>query len=69
MPVPRKLFADSIEYVKGMQSMKTAKQRAAQLLNAAKRAVEIAIEDNESAALAYLTQIEAQLVDKSGQPA
>ncbi len=30
------------------------KQRAAQLLDAAKRAVEIAIEDSEAAALAYL---------------
>jgi hypothetical protein len=32
----------------------TAKQRATQLLEAAKRAVEIAIEDSETAALAYL---------------
>jgi len=31
--------------------------RAAQLLDAAKRAVEIAIEDSEAAALAYLDQI------------
>lgn len=36
-----------------------AKQRATQLLDAAKRAVEIAIEDSESAALAYLEKIES----------
>ena len=34
-----------------------AKQRATQLLEAAKRAVEIAIEDSEDAALAYLAQV------------
>jgi type I restriction enzyme M protein len=33
------------------------KQRATQLLDAAKRAVEIAIEDSEAAALAYLDQV------------
>ena len=32
------------------------KQRATQLLDAAKRAVEIAIEDSETAALAYLAE-------------
>ncbi len=34
-----------------------AKHRAAQLLDAAKRAVEIAIEESETAALAYLETI------------
>ena len=34
-----------------------AKQRATQLLDAAKRAVEIAIEDSEAAALAYLAGV------------
>lgn len=33
------------------------KQRASQLLDAAKRAVEIAIEDSEAAALAYLAEV------------
>jgi type I restriction enzyme S subunit len=35
-----------------------AKQRAAQLLDAAERAVEIAIEDSETTALAYLEGVE-----------
>lgn len=38
----------------GVTAARQAKQRAAQLLDAAKRAVEIAIEDSEAAALAYL---------------
>ena len=54
LPVPRALINDSIPYVTAMQKMKSAKQRATQLLDAAKRAVEIAIEDSEEAALQYL---------------
>lgn len=64
MPVPRMLVHDSAPYVNAMQSMKTAKQRATKLLNAAKRAVEIAIEDSEAAAMNYLTEIELQHTNK-----
>ncbi|WP_230112318.1 hypothetical protein [Stenotrophomonas lactitubi] len=56
MPIPRVLIDNPAPYVEAMQAMKSAKQRAAKLLNAAKRAVEIAIEDSEAAALAYLHQ-------------
>lgn len=54
MPVPRVLIADSTPYVNAMRSMKAAKQSANQMLEAAKRAVEIAIEDSEAAAMKYL---------------
>jgi type I restriction enzyme S subunit len=40
-----------------MQTLKAAKQHAKKLLEAAKRAVEIAIEDSEAAALAYLSEV------------
>ena len=54
MPVPRALIDDSARYVKAMQNLKTAKQRAARFFDAAKRAVEIAIEESEAAALRHL---------------
>jgi hypothetical protein len=54
MPVPRLLVADPMPYVIAMREAKAAKQRAGKLLDAAKRVVEIAIEDSESAALKYL---------------
>lgn len=41
-------------------AFRQARQHAARLLDAAKRAVEIAIEDSEAAALAYLAQLGAQ---------
>lgn len=57
MPVPRALIADPAPYVNAMQRLKASKQRAGELLAAATRAVEIAIEDSEAAALAYLDQV------------
>jgi hypothetical protein len=40
-----------------MQKLKASRQRAGELLAAATRAVEIAIEDSEAAALAYIDQM------------
>jgi type I restriction enzyme, S subunit len=57
MPVPRKLIANPEPYVDAMQKLKASKQRAGELLAAATRAVEIAIEDSEAAALAYLDKV------------
>jgi hypothetical protein len=54
LPVPGVLIAQANDYFSAIQSMITARERATQLLDAAKRAVEIAIEDSEAAALAYL---------------
>lgn len=54
IPVPRVLISDQVSYVKAMQEMIGQKQLATSLLDAAKRAVEIAIENGEAAALAYL---------------
>lgn len=47
---------DQAEFERYAKQARAAKQRAAQLLDAAKRAVEIAIEDSEAAALAYLEE-------------
>ncbi len=57
MPVPRALIANPTPYVNAMQKLKASKQRAGELLAAATRAVEIAIEDSEGAALAYIDQV------------
>lgn len=57
MPVPRALIANPALYVNAMQKLKASKQRAGELLAAATRAVEIAIEDSEGAALAYIDQV------------
>lgn len=46
------------EIRQAVESSFAAKQRATELLEAAKRAVEIAIEDSEAAALAYLKYVE-----------
>lgn len=54
IPIPRTLISNQMNYVKAMQEMITQRQLAVSLLDAAKRAVEIAIEDSEAAALAYL---------------
>lgn len=54
LPVPRVLIAQADDYVLAVRAMIAARERATQLLDAAKRAVEIAIEDSETAALAYL---------------
>ena len=57
MPVPRALIANPAPYANAMQKLKASKRRAGELLAAATRAVEIAIEDSEAAALAYLDQV------------
>lgn len=57
LPIPRAVSADADQYVKSVREIQTARKRAVTLLNAAKRAVEIAIEDNEAAALAYLESV------------
>lgn len=49
----RSAIADCVE-----QSL-TSKDRSTQLLSATKRAVEIAVEDSEAAALAYLDSLDA----------
>ncbi|EMK6863933.1 hypothetical protein H8F06_09495 [Vibrio fluvialis] len=54
IPIPRALISNQVNYVKAMQEMIAQRQLAVSLLEAAKRAVEIAIEDSEAAALAYL---------------
>ncbi|HAS3567707.1 TPA: hypothetical protein I6203_002450 [Vibrio cholerae] len=54
IPIPRALISNQENYVKAMQEMISQRQLAASLLEAAKRSVEIAIEDSEAAALAYL---------------
>ncbi|GAB4561765.1 MAG: hypothetical protein Tsb007_26950 [Rhizobacter sp.] len=58
MPVPRALIANPAPYVEALQALKSARQRAAKLLDAAKRAVEVAIEDGESVAMSYLKTFE-----------
>lgn len=58
IPVPDAVAAASGEVTSIVQQGFAARRRARQLLDAAKRAVEIAIEDSETAAMAYLTQAE-----------
>jgi hypothetical protein len=58
IPVPDAVAAVSAELTTIVQQGFAARGRARQLLNAAKRAVEIAIEDSEAAAMAYLAQAE-----------
>ena len=54
LPVPRVLIATPDDYVQAVRTMIASRGRATQLLDAAKRAVEIAIEKDEAAGLAYL---------------
>jgi type I restriction enzyme S subunit len=54
LPVPRALIAGQATYEAAVRQMVTQRQHATRLLDAAKRAVEMAIEDSEAAALAYL---------------
>jgi len=57
LPIP-KIDSDTQRKVDtSVQAAREAKARAALLLAAATRAVEIAIEDSEAAALAYLAQV------------
>lgn len=58
IPVPDAVAAVSAEVTSIVQQGFAARRGARQLLDAAKRAVEIAIEDGEAAAMAYLTQAE-----------
>lgn len=60
LPVPKALIEHANDYVAAVQSMIDARQRATQLLDAAKRAVEIAIESSEGDALAFLDQTLAE---------
>lgn len=54
LPVPRALITDQAVYHTAVRQMVKQRQRATRLLEAAKRAVEIAIENSEAAALAHL---------------
>lgn len=54
LPLPKVLISGQASYLAAVREMVAQRQRATQLLDAAKRAVEIAIEDSEAAALAYL---------------
>lgn len=54
LPVPRALIQQANEYVVAVRSVIAKRKRATELLDTAKRAVEIAIEDSEAAAIAYL---------------
>lgn len=56
LPVPKALIARGGEFVAAVQSMITLQERSKQLLEAAKRAVEIAIEQDETAGMAYLAR-------------
>jgi hypothetical protein len=57
LPVPRVLISDHANYETAVREMVAQRQRAASLLDAAKRAVEIAIEESEPAALRYLRNV------------
>jgi len=58
LPMPELTTHVETQIVDHLQNARLAKARAASLLDAAKRAVEIAIEDSETAALAYLADVE-----------
>lgn len=54
LPVPRVLLLQASEYVTTVRSVISKREQAIRLLDAAKRAVEIAIDQDENSALAYL---------------
>ncbi len=58
LPLPRVLIQEANEYVTAVRSVISRRESATQLLAAAKRAVEIAIEDSETAALDHLAACE-----------
>jgi hypothetical protein len=58
LPIPRVTTTTQQAIEKSVLAARQAKQRATQLLDATKRAVEIAIEDSEAAALAYLENVD-----------
>ena len=57
LPIPRAIIAEARQYVQSVQLIKSSRKRSTQLLEAAKRAVEIAIEDSEAAALKFLKSV------------
>jgi len=57
LPLPSLEDAASLKIVKDMKRARDQRSRAITLLNAAKRAVEIAIEDSERAALRFLRDL------------
>lgn len=57
LPVPRALIAGQATYETAVRQMVTQRQRATVLLDAARRAVEIAIEEGEPTALEYLQDV------------
>ena len=59
LPLPSVDDATEKAVVAAVQEGRAARARAHSLLDAAKRAVEIAIEDSEAAALAYLDKMGA----------
>lgn len=59
LPLPRALIQHAAEYVTAVRSVIAKRERATQLLDAAKRAVEIAIEDSETVAKKYLSTRES----------
>lgn len=61
IPVPDAVATVSGQITKIVQDGFTARNRARKLLEAAKRAVEVAIEDGEPAAMAYLDQAEGAI--------
>lgn len=61
LPLPHIPDAVADQVTQNVIAAKAAKARAASLLEAAKRAVEIAIEDGEPAAMAYLDQAEGAI--------
>ena len=58
LPVPRVLLTQANDYVSAVQSMIASQERATMFLDAAKRAVEIAIEQDEAAGMAYLAALD-----------
>ncbi len=58
LPMPELPDAVAMQIVAHVKKARAAKSRAAALLDAAKRAVEIAIEDSEAAAMSYLVTVE-----------
>lgn len=66
LPAPRALIAGQAAYETAVRQMVVQRQRATHLLDAAKRAIEIAVEDSEVAALAHLrTQVDVAGCDDS----
>ncbi len=58
LPIPKVLIQQAGEYVAAVRAAISLLKQASHLLDAAKRAVEIAIEDSEAAALEYLASLQ-----------